>query len=456
MGERVAHNNSKGSGARDRGTGKPTLPSAPVPSHPVLSLQQSLGNRAVQRLMQTASKPPKLSVETGPSAVQRDDDDSLLGGIGSWVSSAGSAVASGVGSAVDTVESGAKTVASDVGDIAGSAWQGAKSAAGDVADFGKGVYGQMREDADYVKKGEGWVDKGVDWLEDKGKGATDWVAQQAKGIPVLEQAAGMGKSFADTNIDVLGGAAKGVTGLAGGILGAAADPVDTARGLATMSEHLPGIGLPQKMLGGAYDLAFSDKSLGQVADETLDPMVDANYWGGVGKAFLSPYAQSIAEGKPGEALGRAGVDIGSLFLGAGEAGAAGKVGEISKVAEVADAAKVSEGADAAKIAEAAGAGKAASAGSKLGAAWDWVKGKVGGIFGGEAETPKPAPMSEEDQLADKFLKDQQKKGIAPTDEELRDVEWVPPEPGAGYGKPGPGEWKPNMDPDSLWKRRRGL
>jgi hypothetical protein len=260
---------------------------------------------------------------------------------------------------------GAKGVAGDVADVAGSAWQGAKGVAGDVADFGKEVYGQMKTDAGYVQKGVGAVGEGVDWLEGEAKAGTSWVANKAEGIPVLSQLANAGKSYVDFNVDVLGGAAKGVTGLAGGIVGAAADPVDTAKALYTMSEHIPGLGLPQKLLGGAYDLA-TGKSAADVADETLNPMSDAKYWGNVGKGFLSPYAQAISEGKPGEVLGRAGVDIGSLLIGAGEAGEAGKVAQLaeaadaSKVADVADIANVADVADASKVADVSDASKAAT------------------------------------------------------------------------------------------------
>ena len=317
---------------------------------PVLKLQQTIGNRATQRLIQQGSE--------GARPIQRDDDESWLGSIGDAVSSVGSSIASGVSSAVDAGEglvsdagsaiaSGAKSVAGDVSDVAGEAWQGAKSVAGDVADFGKDVYGQMKEDAGYVQQGVGLVGKGIDWAEDEAKSGTGWLADKAKGIPVLEQVADAGKSFVDTSVDVTGGALKGVTGMAGGILSAAADPVDTAKALYTMSEHIPGMGLPQKMLSGAYDLAFTDKSVGDVANETLNPMEDAKYWGNMAKGLWSPLQQSINAGKPGEALGQAGVQIAAMFTGAGEAGVAGEAAEGAEAAQAAEAAEAAEGAEAA-------------------------------------------------------------------------------------------------------------
>jgi hypothetical protein len=316
--------------------------------------------------MQVAPGPAVRGADNARTPVQRDDDDDggWLSSIGDAVSSVGSSISSGVSSAVDAGEglvsdagsaiaSGAKSVAGGVSDVAGEAWQGAKSAAGDVADFGKDVYGQMKKDAGYVQQGVGLVGKGIDWAEDEAKSGTGWLADKAKGIPVLEQVADAGKSFVDTSVDVTGGALKGVTGMAGGILSAAADPVDTAKALYTMSEHVPGLGLPQKMLSGAYDLAFTDKSLGDVANQTLNPMEDAKYWGNVGKGLWSPLQQSINAGKPGEAVGQAGVQIAAMFTGAGEAGVAGEAAEGAEAAQAAEAAEAAEGAEAAEAADAA-------------------------------------------------------------------------------------------------------
>jgi hypothetical protein len=365
---------------------------------------------------------------TAPVTVQRDDDDDdegFFGKIGSAVSSGVSSVASGVsdvagdawqgaknvasdvgdvagdawqgaknvasdvGDVAGDAWQGAKNVASDVGDVAGDAWKGAKNVAGDVADFGGEVYGQMKEDAGYIRKGAGYVNKGIDWLEDEAKGGTHWVADKAKGIPVLEQMADVGEAVTDTAIDFEGGLAKGATGLAGGLLSAAADPVDTAKGLYTMSEHIPGLGLPEKALHGAYDLAFSDKSAGQVADETFNPMADAKYWGGVGKGIWSPLQQSIDAGKPGEAIGQGAFDVGMLLTGAGEAGAAVEgAGVAGELAEGADVAALAEGADAAKGAEVAeGAGS-------LGEAAEPVQIPVDPKAPGFPEAPAPASEME--------------------------------------------------------------
>jgi hypothetical protein len=272
-------------------------------------------------------------------AVQRekDEDDGLFGTLGSLVSGAGSAISDVVDGASDAVSS----VASGAAGLAREGWQ-------DVSGFAGETYSQMKKDAAMVKEGEGWVDQGIDWAEGKAKSGAHWAASEAKGIPVLDRLASDMETSVDNSVDVGGGLLKGATGMVGGLVGMAADPVDAVAGLETMAEHVPGVGSALKLGHGAYDLAFSDKSAGQIAQETFDPLADGRYWGNVGSALWTPYAQAIKDGKPGEALGRGAFDIGSLFLGAGEAGAAAKVGEVSKVAEMADVGKAAETARAAE------------------------------------------------------------------------------------------------------------
>ena len=47
---------------------------------------------------------------------------------------------------------------------------------------------------------------------------------------------------------------------------------------------------------------------------------DAKYWGNVGDALIAPCQKSMAEGRPGEIVGRGVFDIGTLLSGAGAAG----------------------------------------------------------------------------------------------------------------------------------------
>jgi len=274
----------------------------------------------------------------------------------------------GVSSAVSTAVDDAKAAGSVAKDAASQAWKGAKVVGGAIEDEAKAKYQEMKQDAELVKQGEGYAGKGIDWLENEAKSGTKWAADEAKGIPVAEQLAKGIETTVDQDIDFVGGVDKAVVGMVGGVLGAAADPVDTAKALYTMSEHIPVVGLPEKVLGEAYDVATSDKTLSQAAKEVADPADDAKYWGNVGKGLWQPIQKSIDDGKPMEGVGQAAAQIGSLFIGAGEVGMAGKVADVAevagtagKVADLADAADIAKAADAAKLADGADIAKAADA-----------------------------------------------------------------------------------------------
>jgi hypothetical protein len=105
---------------------------------------------------------------------------------------------------------------------------------------------------------------------------------------------------------------------------------------------------------------------------------DAKFGKALVKGFVEPYKKSWAEGKYFEVAGRATFDIGSLFIGAGEANAAIKTGEVASVAgKTAEVASVaSKAGEVANVASKAGevanvasrAGKVANVASKAGKA----------------------------------------------------------------------------------------
>ncbi|MFT3721517.1 DUF4157 domain-containing protein [Pseudorhodoferax sp.] len=352
--------------------------------------------------MQGAEAVPLVDASTavvnagGAAAVQRsEDDDSWFGRLSGLADSARSVVKMDPDAAA-TLLDGARTLVGNAGTMASEAWHGATDLASDawegagglahdavagtsnlvhgvwngasgladeavagVTGYASGKYAEMKQAAGYVKQGEQLLDHGIDWLGGKAKEGTRWAAGHAEGIPVLEQIAGAGESAVNQYVDFESGIAKGAGTMLGGVLGAVANPVDTVSGLWTMSEHIPGLGMPQKLLHGAYDLAFSDKGLGTIADQTFNPSHDGAYWGNVASTLWQPYQKAIAEGRPMEALGRGVFDIGSLFIGTGEAGAAAKAGSVAKAGEVADVARAAGAADAAKAAGVADAAKAA-------------------------------------------------------------------------------------------------
>ncbi len=276
---------------------------------------------------------------------------------------------------LDWVEEKASDVGSAVSDTASAAWDGTKTAASDI-------YGGMKTAGGWIKSGEEAVGHGIDWVEDKEKAATGWLASKAEGIPVLEQVANAGKSMVDMQTEFTGGALRGATGLVGGVAGMIANPVDTARGLEAMAEHIPGpLGTGLKGAHGLLNVATGDETWDQFG-KSMDPVEslkqDGQFWKTVGGGFIGQYGEQWNQGKYADVAGRAAFDIGSLFVGAGEANAAAKVGEASKLADAARLGKAARLGETAKLGEAAKLGEVADLGklgdaAKLGEASDASK-----------------------------------------------------------------------------------
>jgi hypothetical protein len=125
-------------------------------------------------------------------------------------------------------------------------------------------------------------------------------------------------------------------------------PIETASGIYAMAEHVPIMGglvpNPLKFLHAGTDIIFNGADPKTRLETVIDPVKSLQDDGKFGQAlvdgFIEPYKKSWSEGKYFEVAGRATFDIGSLFIGAGEANAAIKTGEVasvaSKTAEVAN------------------------------------------------------------------------------------------------------------------------
>lgn len=190
------------------------------------------------------------------------------------------------------------------------------------------------------------IDNTVDWLEGQAHKGGQAQIEATKDIPVLGTLAKGSAAVTDFSTELMGGFIKGAGNFAGGVASMAANPIGTTKGLWAMGTHIPGIGLPAKILDKGIDVATGDKKLGDAFDETLGSKAtedDAKFWKGVGGHFLKPYGEAIDKGKYGEVAGRAIFDIGTIVAGAGEAGAAGKAAETGDAANA--AAKVVEGAE---------------------------------------------------------------------------------------------------------------
>jgi hypothetical protein len=194
---------------------------------------------------------------------------------------------------------------------------------------------------------EGWVSKQLDWYEKSRDDVNQILVDKVKGIPVLEQAAQSYKWFDNQQAQLSSGFVKGGAALVVGVVTMVSNPVQTAKGLFAMAEHVPMMnGLmpnPMKLVHGLYDITVNKEDAKTVAYRVFDTkqsmQEDAQFWKTVGSAFIAPYKESIDKGRYSEAAGRGIFDIGSLFIGAGEANAAVKGGSVAgKVAETANVA----------------------------------------------------------------------------------------------------------------------
>ncbi len=181
-------------------------------------------------------------------------------------------------------------------------------------------------------------DDAVDWVVGGVSGVVDSVAGSVADIPVL---GGIANAWATGNKlgwEFLGGFAKGAGDMVGGLANMIAHPIDTASGLWTMAEHIPG---PNtfKSLHNLYDVATGKKTLSEaMAANPLDSLdEDLEFWKNVGGALWEPFAASIEQGKYAEALGRGTFEILGLVTGGGAAvkgvSKAGTFGKVLSTAE---------------------------------------------------------------------------------------------------------------------------
>ncbi len=324
--------------------------------------------------------------------------------VGDKAQSAGSAVADAAGSAWDTTKDIASSVGATVADGASAAWGGVK-------DAGSAIYSGMKQNAGYVRDGVKWAENGIDWLEDKASGGAHWLADKADGIPVLEQLAQGGAWAVDQQAQLTGGVLKGATTLLGGVGQMVADPVDTVIGLEAMAEHvrpIPGMPNPLQVMHGLYNAATTDATLSGEMNRTLNPMETMKGDMQFGKALvgglLEPYKESWDKGKYAEVGGRAIFDIGSLFIGAGEANAgikgaegAALAGDAARVAELGgDAARTAElGGDAARVTDATDLARSAGEAEQAGKTLSEVKGGPTGAGYVDQASPKAIRAYEE-------------------------------------------------------------
>ncbi len=234
-------------------------------------------------------------------------------------------------------------------DAVGGAFTSAENTVSDAAYQGAcGVGNAVSGAVTSVENGiTGGVHKAEDWVDE----GSHSLAAKVADVPVLGTAAKMGADAATFGTQVVGGVVGGATSFAGGLVNAAAHPLNTLGGLEAIAEHLPG----GQILTAAHqglNVLEGKESVKDAYNNTFDAQTtmhnDAEFWGKMKDGIVDPYKQEASEGRYGEMVGRGIFDVGSLLAGAGEAEAGTKVAEVAG-----DAGKVgAASADAAKIAAA--------------------------------------------------------------------------------------------------------
>jgi hypothetical protein len=271
------------------------------------------------------------------------------------------AVASGVHSAENFVDTGSHALAARVADIPvlgtvarggadlvsgaahleGNLVEGAAHAMAHPLDTARGVVNTVERGANAVSHGvdvaEGAVRTGMHHAEDWVDHGTHALADRVSNVPVLGSLAHGAADGLTADMQFVGGVAEGATDFVGGLVNTVAHPINTAKGLEALGEHA-GIPLVSNTLRAGHDL-IDGRSLSETADRALNPFnestrqEDSQFWHQTWNAVKEPYARSIDEGRPMEAVGHGAFDIASMLVGAGEAGDAARVAEVASDAE---------------------------------------------------------------------------------------------------------------------------
>jgi hypothetical protein len=186
----------------------------------------------------------------------------------------------------------------------------------------------------------GWIDKQVDNSLKRRSEIINASLKPLEHIPVVGKAAQAFAWFDNKVGEFGGGVLKGAGSLVGGVANIVTHPVETASGIYAMAEHVPLMGglvpNPLKLAHAGVDVMFNGADPKSRLETVMDPgkslQDDAKFGKALVKGFIEPYKKSWSEGKYFEVAGRATFDIGSMFIGAGEANAAIKTGEVASVA----------------------------------------------------------------------------------------------------------------------------
>ena len=202
----------------------------------------------------------------------------------------------------------------------------------------------------YIHTGEQSILDSVRADEDKVRRESHAQAALSKDVPVLGALAEASADIDTFGAQVKGGVISGATTMGAGLLNSILHPIDTVMGVESMIEHTSSApGQMLRLAHGAVDAARGEGTWSDAFDRASNPVREQKendaYWKQVGNGLLAPYKESYEQGRYGEILGRGAFDIGSLFLGTGEAkgaAVAGDVADVARAAEIGDVARTGE------------------------------------------------------------------------------------------------------------------
>lgn len=242
----------------------------------------------------------------------------------------------------DTVTSGVASAASATND---AYWGTVDAAADTMVEHGGpvgAVQAGMERNAQLIRQGDEAVDSGIDTVQDF-VADTAWSAAEAtEGIPGIEQLAKGGAWSVDQYTGLAAGANQGLTTMGADLLGMAANPVGTARGIESILATTPVMGTPIRLGRAARQSLTGESEPGQAFARALSPrarMREAGQLGmGIASTIVEDYRRSIGEdGDYSQAIGRLGFDV-LTTIGTGGLGAGSKTSKAAKAGRVGDTA----------------------------------------------------------------------------------------------------------------------
>lgn len=306
------------------------------------------GRRRADSAEREATQAAVAVAAGGMARVSETPRGDVATGVLDWLEEKAQDATSAVGSAASSTWGATKRGASAV-------WNTAESGVSAASNAASRAYGGMQSASNWLREAGSGLEEDIDWAQDRYAQGVGWVADQAEGIPGLEQAADAGAFLADQGSQLLaGGLQFGVT-TGTDLASMVANPVDTVRGIESLAAANPFVGMPIRLGRAARQSMFQGVDPATAFGRAVDPRAmlreQTQLGQGMYQSFSEEYARSV--GEDGDYLQAVGRGLGELLTTVGTGGVlgvgtkAGKLSKLSKVSRVTDTA--SDAAKGAKV-----------------------------------------------------------------------------------------------------------